>query len=193
MFLLVSNPLTYMKQLPSEKIKDYTKQVKEQNNGESVNYIEIAIIKRLAKKEKDVYINMNFLGLDLSDIPSKNYSDPKVFIIPLLYISTSILSMKITTKMTENNLKREEEKENENVIRPKKEDEKLVKVEKKSEEDDAMESMNKTMRYMMPVMTVMIACIAPLGLALYWFVNNLLMIIERLFVNKFVKEEVKNG
>ena len=193
MFLLVSNPLTYMKQLPNDKIKDYTKQVKEQNDGENVNYIEIAIIKSLGKKEKDVYINMDFLGLDLSDVPSKNYSDPKVFIIPLLYVATSFASMKITTMMTSNSLKKEEEKENENVIKPKKEDEKLVKVGKKSEEEDAMESMNKTMRYMMPVMTVMIACIAPLGLALYWFVNNLLMIVERLFVNKFVKEEVKNG
>ena len=56
MFLLVSNPLTYMKQLPSEKIKDYTKQVKEQNNGESVNYIEIAIIKSLAKKKMYILI-----------------------------------------------------------------------------------------------------------------------------------------
>lgn len=193
MFLLVSNPLTYMKQLPNDKIKDYTKQVKEQNEGENVNYIEIAIIKSLGKKEKDVYINMDFLGLDLSDVPSKNYSDPKVFIIPLLYVATSLISMKITTAMTSNSLKKEEEKENENVVKAKKEDEKLVKVDKGSEEENAMESMNKTMRYMMPIMTVMIACIAPLGLALYWFVNNLLMIVERLFVNKFVKEEVKNG
>ena len=193
MFLLVSNPLTYMKQLPNDKIKDYTKTVKEQNEGENVNYIEIAIIKSLGKKEKDVYINMDFLGLDLSDVPSKNYSDPKVFIIPLLYVATSLISMKITTAMTSNSLKKEEEKENENVVKAKKEDEKLVKVDKGSEEENAMESMNKTMRYMMPIMTVMIACIAPLGLALYWFVNNLLMIVERLFVNKFVKEEVKNG
>ena len=50
MFLLVSNPLTYMKQLPNNKIKDYTKQVKEQNEGENVNYIEIAIIKSLERK-----------------------------------------------------------------------------------------------------------------------------------------------
>ena len=193
MFLLVSNPLTYMKQISNDKIKDYTKQVKEQNDGENVNYIEIAIIKSLGKTEKDVYINMDFLGLDLSDVPSKNYSDPKVFIIPLLYVFTSFASMKITSAMTSNSLKKEEELENKNIIKAKKEDEKLVKVDKNSEEEDAMESMNKTMRYMMPVMTVMIACIAPLGLALYWFVNNLLMIIERLFVNKFVKEEVKNG
>lgn len=182
MFMLVSNPLTYMKQLSNDKIKDYTKQVKEQNDGENINYIEIAIIKSLGKTEKEVNLNMDFLGLDLSDVPSKNYKDLKVFIIPLLYVSTSILSMKLTTAMTE-------KKKKDEAIKAEKEDEKLVKVEKKSEEEDAMESMNRTMRYMMPVMTVSIALIAPLGLALYWFVSNLLMILERLFVNKFVKEE----
>ena len=182
MFMLVSNPLTYMKQLSNDKIKDYTKQVKEQNDGENINYIEIAIIKSLGKTEKEVNLNMNFLGLDLSDVPSKNYKDVKVFIIPLLYVSTSILSMKLTTAMTE-------KKKKDEIIKAEKEDEKLVKVEKKTEEEDAMESMNRSMRYMMPIMTVSIALIAPLGLALYWFISNLLMILERLFVNKFVKEE----
>ena len=181
-FMVVSNPLTYMKQLSSEKIDNYTKQVKEENNGENINYIEIAIIRSLGKTEKDVYLNMNFLGLDLSDIPSKDYKDPKVFIIPLLYVTTSILSMKLTNVMMEDKKKKE-------FKNAEKEDGKLVKVSEKSEEEEAMASMNRTMRYMMPIMTVSIAIIAPLGLALYWFVSNLLMILERLFVNKFVKEE----
>ena len=38
---------------------------------------------------------------------------------------------------------------------------------------------------MMPIMSVFIAFIAPLGLALYWLVSNVLMIIERLIINKF--------
>ena len=186
MFLLVSNPLTYMKHLSSNKIKEYTKIVKEENNGENVNYIEIAIIKSLGKTKKDVSLNMDFLGLDLSDVPSKNYNDPKVFIIPVLYVSTSILSMKLNTAMMEDKKKKDEKNK---VVEANKEDEKLVKVDKNSEEEDAMASMNRSMRYMMPIMTVSIALIAPLGLALYWFVSNLLMILERLFVNKFVKEE----
>ena len=185
-FFLVSNPLTYMKQISSEKIKDYTQQVKEQNNGENVNYIEIAIIKSLGKTDKEVSLNMNFLGLDLSDIPSKDYKDPKVFIIPLLYVTTSIVSMKLNTAMTEDKKKKDEDKEK---IEVKKEDEKLVKLDTSEEEENTIESMNRSMRYMMPIMTVSIALIAPLGLALYWFISNLLMIVERLFVNKFVKEE----
>ena len=59
----------------------------------------------------------------------------------------------------------------------------------KEKEQDAMEEMNKQMKFMMPFMTVSIALIAPLGLALYWLVSNILMICERLFINKLVKDE----
>ena len=52
-----------------------------------------------------------------------------------------------------------------------------------------MEEMNKQMSLMMPIMSVSIAMIAPLGLALYWLVSNILMILERLAVNKFFKQE----
>jgi len=186
MFILVSNPLTYMKHLPNDKIEEYKKHVLEENNGENINYIEIAIIKSLGKTKDDVYLNMNFLGLDLSDIPSKNYDKPQVFIIPFLYVSTSILSMKLSSAIMDDKKKKKK------YLDANKEDEKLVKVDEKSEEENAMESMTKSMKYMMPIMTVSIALIAPLGLALYWFVSNLLMILERLFVNKFVKEE-ENG
>ena len=40
-------------------------------------------------------------------------------------------------------------------------------------------------------MSVMIAVIAPLGLALYWLISNVLMIIERLIINKIM--EVKES
>ena len=46
-------------------------------------------------------------------------------------------------------------------------------------QEEMMAEMNKNMGYIMPFMTVSIALIAPLGLALYWFVNNILSIIER--------------
>ena len=58
-----------------------------------------------------------------------------------------------------------------------------------------MEQMNKSMSYMMPIMSISIAVIAPLGLALYWLVSNILMIVERLVINKFMssKEEKENA
>lgn len=48
--------------------------------------------------------------------------------------------------------------------------------------------MSNSMMYMMPVMSVMIAIVAPLGLALYWLMSNILMIIERLVINKIMKK-----
>ena len=51
---------------------------------------------------------MDFLGLDLSNIPVENKSDIKVFIIPLLYVVSSIISMKLTTKMGQTNKNKDE-------------------------------------------------------------------------------------
>lgn len=177
-FFVVSSPLTYMKKIPEAKINEY-KEVISEEIKDNKNYVEISIIKHLAKTEDAVNINMNFLGLDLSDIPSKDYSDIKVFIIPVLYIITSIASTKLTMAST---TKKEE-------ITATKEDKQLVKTEEKNDEMEMVEAMNKNMKYMMPMMTVMVALIAPLGLALYWFVSNLIMIMERLLMKKFIKEE----
>ena len=60
---------------------------------------------------------------------------------------------------------------------------------------ESMQQMNNSMLYMMPIMSISIAVIAPLGLALYWLVSNILMIIERLIINKFIgsKEEEENA
>ena len=74
------------------------------------------------------------------------------------------------------------------------------KTEKKSEENkddepDMTEQMNKSMTWMMPILAVSVSLIAPLGLALYWLVNNILMIIERIVIDKFIvpKEEEENA
>lgn len=179
-FFVVSRPLTYMKKIPENKINEYKTQISEEI-GENQNYVEIAIIKHLSKSDNMVNINMNFFGLDLSDIPSQDYSDLKVFIIPALYIITSIASTKLTMALT--NKKKEE-------ITATKEDKKMIKTEEKTDEMEMVEAMNRNMTYMMPIMTVMVALIAPLGLALYWFVSNLIMIVERLAMKKLVKEEV---
>lgn len=168
-FYLVSRPLTYMLHIDQNTLNQYVQEISE-NSNERVNYQEIAVIREKAKDDENVALNMNFLGLDLSAIPSQNYSDWKVFIIPVLYVLTSIVSMKITTSMQSKQMQGAEGKE-------------------KSEEEETMAEMSKTMTYMMPVMAVSISLIAPLGLALYWLVSNLLMIIERFIINKVVKEE----
>ena len=177
-FFVVSRPLTYMKKIPEAKINEYKTSITEQI-GNNQNYIEISIIKYLSKTEDLVNINMDFLGLDLSDIPSQDYTDIKVFIIPALYIITSIVSTKLTMASTKNK----------KDVKVTKEDKKLMKADDKEDEMEMVDAMNKNMTYMMPIMTVMVALIAPLGLALYWFVSNLIMIVERIMMKKIIKEE----
>ena len=180
-FYLVSSPLTYMKKVDSEIISNYSKQIEEEK-GEKSAYEEIAIIREKGKTDETVNLNMEFLGLDLSDIPSQNYTDWKVYVIPVLYVFTSLVSMKLTNTMNKPEAKEEPKEKSQDG------------EEKANEQDDMMEEMNKQMRFMMPVMTVSIALIAPLGLALYWLVSNLLMIFERLVLNRFFKEgEETNG
>ena len=170
-FFLVSRPLTFMLHVDSEVVNGYIKEIQEQK-AEKASYQEIAVIREKGAEDERVRINMDFLGLDLSQVPSQNYSDWKVFIIPVLYVITSIVSMKLTTNM-QNAKKDKEEKP----------------ADKGDEEGDTMAEMNKTMNYMMPFMSVSIALIAPLGLALYWFVNNLIMRVERLVIHKVCKED----
>ena len=219
-FYLVRSPLTYMKKVDSGIIEKMESVVQEQ--GSTSNYKEIAVINYMNKIENEnsvseeqnenqeqtnneennentenaendafnikdykdqAYINMNFLGLDLSKVPTEDLGDFKVLIIPALYVISSFISIKLSTNSTSKKQK----------------DEKLIgdgKETKAEEEYDAMEQANKSMSWFMPLMSISIACIAPLGLALYWLINNILMIFERLFLNKFFKdekEEAKNN
>ena len=61
------------------------------------------------------------------------------------------------------------------------------------EQLESMQQMTNSMNYMMPIMSIAIALIAPLGLSLYWLVKNILQLGERVLLNKVLKdkEEVK--
>ena len=170
-FFLVSRPLTFMKHIDSDIIAKYTEEITQ--DDQKKNYVEIAIIKEKAEQDPNVNLNMEFLGLNLSDIPIENLSNWTVYIIPVLYVITSFISMKITNSMTGVNDKKENK----------------VEVNEEQKEEIAMAEMNKSMMYMMPIMSVSISMIAPLGLALYWLVSNILMIVERAITTKLLKEE----
>lgn len=188
-FYMVRCPLTYMERIDKTQIDTYVQQLKD--NGMSVNqaYSEIDIIRELDYlKEKfpddqtldKINLNMNFYGLDLSKIPQQNLGDWTVYIIPILYIISTFVSMRITTSMQKKNKKKD------GVIDIT--ENKDEKEEEKNEMEDAMEQSNKMMSWMMPIMSVSISLVAPLGLALYWLVNNVLMIGERLVLDKIIKD-----
>ena len=191
-FYLVRSPLTFMEKIPTENINHYVQQLQESGKSVSQVYPEIDLIREYQfLKEKNpedanvdkLNIQMNFLGLDLSKIPQQNMTDYTVYIIPALYILSSFISIRMTTAMQMKNAnKQKDEKATIDGTTGKE----LIPQEENNEMDAVMQT-NKMMSWMMPIMSISIAFIAPLGLALYWLVSNILMIIERLILNKVVK------
>ncbi len=190
-FYLVRNPLTYMEKIPAEEINQYVTQLQEEGKEVSKAYPEIDLIREYEfLKEKNpeganvekLNLQMKFLGLDLSKIPQQNMADYTVYIIPILYIISSFISIRMTTAMQQ----KQSQKKKEVVI-----DEETGKEIEKAEENemDAVMQTNKMMSWMMPIMSISIAFVAPLGLALYWLISNILMIIERVVLDKMIKQE----
>lgn len=198
-FYLVKSPLTYMKKVDQDTINKYSTIIQQYELSDKTAYPEIDIIREIDNIEKlksekidenseenqeekvdlseintaelnELKLNMNFLDLNLAQVPTKS-SDWKAYIIPFLYVVISVISMKITTASTK--IKKSETEQNKDG----------------EEEFDPMTQMNKNMSIMFPVMYLAVALVAPLGLALYWLMNSLLMIIERLILNKLLKEE----
>lgn len=179
-FYLISRPLTFMKKVDTGIIDSYKQEIRD--NGQASNYEEIRVIELKSSEDEKVYLNMNFLGVDLSKVPMQNWKDVKVFIIPLLYIVTTFINIKLSTNLT-NPKKKEEDKEVEVV------DKDNNKKETQDDQLESMQQMTKSMNYMMPIMSVAIALVAPLGLSLYWFVTNILQLIERFTINFFMKKK----
>lgn len=187
-FYLVRSPLTFMEKIPQENINTYIQQLKDEGKVISNVYPEIDLIRETEllkeKNSEDQFIEktnikMNFLGLDLSKIPQQNMTDYTVYIIPVLYILSSFISIRITTAKQQ---KDKEDKKLKNI-----DGNTGKEIKEENNEMDAVMQTNKMMSWFVPIMSISIAFIAPLGLALYWLISNILMIAERLIIDKVVK------
>ena len=158
-----------------------------ENNGESKETQNIDIFEEYKDR---LNINMDLFGIDLSKVPKDNFNDYRSLIIPVLYVISSFISIRYST-----------------VTQKRKKKEKIEEFDKNDEMDeekgedisDAMQDTSKMMSWFMPIMSISIACVAPLGLALYWLMNNILMIIEKFVFDRVLKEDddkeeaVRNG
>ena len=187
-FYLVRSPLTFMEKIPQESLNTYIQQLKDEGKVISNVYPEIDLIRETEllkeKNPEDQFIEktnikMNFLGLDLSKIPQQNMTDYTVYIIPVLYILSSFISIRITTAKQQ---KDKEDKKLKNI-----DGNTGKEIKEENNEMDAVMQTNKMMSWFVPIMSISIAFIAPLGLALYWLISNILMIAERLIIDKVVK------
>ena len=191
-FYLVKSPITYMEKISSEDINKYISQLQEEGKEISKVYPEIDLIREYNwLKEKNpednniekLNLQMNFVGLDLSKIPQQNMTDYTVYVIPILNIITSLVSIRMTTAMQE-----KQNKAKKDVVIDGETGKEIEEKESENEIDAVMQT-NKMMSWMMPIMSISIAFVAPLGLALYWLINNILMILERLILDKAIKQE----
>lgn len=200
-FYMVKEPLTYMEKIEPTTIDYCVSILKEKGliQNENDAYAEIALIreantiketnetaeedKKIDQSEIDkLYMDMGFLGIDLSKVPTQSLNDWKVYIIPVLYVISSFISMRLAATMqTKANSGKDA------VIEVEGDKGKDKEKGKEEQEIDPMAQANKSMSLIMPIMSISISLIAPLGLALYWLMNNILMIIEKLVLNKVLK------
>lgn len=123
-------------------------------------------------------INFDFLGLDLSNVPSMalnrlmaaDFSDMGVILlllIPIFAIFTSWLSMKITQIQQKGNGTNAQAQAND---------------------------MTKSMNLMMPLMTGFFTFTLPSGMGLYWIVSSVVQIAQQIILNRVLdnKEEEIN-
>lgn len=129
----------------------------------------------------DQIINLNFLGLNLGAQPT--WQPALLFgeqmsmylpllIIPVLAVISTFLVSKIseTTNPTMAQNKKNAELAKQNPARD------------KAQTADQSANMMKSMKFMMPVMTLMTVFFAPAAMGMYWIVGNLMAIVQSLLL-----------
>jgi YidC/Oxa1 family membrane protein insertase len=122
-------------------------------------------------KIDNVSINMNFLWMDLAK-PDKTYVLPALagitqFVLSLMMMpSASVLKEVGEKSNTNKNLSAETSN----------------KTDKKENNEDMQEAIQKQMLFMMPAMTVFIGISLPSGLALYWVATTVFSLFQQYFV-----------
>ncbi len=115
-------------------------------------------------------VNFNFLGLDLSGVPSSavnaimagNFSDigtVLLILIPALAIFTTWLSMKQTQSMSQ--------------------------APTSNNDDNPAQSMSKSMSMMMPIMTGIFTFTLPSGIGIYWIMSSVVQMVQQVILNKY--------
>ena len=204
-FYLVSRPLTYMKKVDPAVISKYEQEIAA--TGQSSSYQEIKVIELKSGEDQNVALNMNFLGFDLSKVPMQNWKDWKVFIIPFFYVLLTFVNIRMTSKdmKKDKKIKEIEAGKEKDKVKEKELDKTDNDLDKKVENNnketpeeqlDSMKQMTNNMNYMMPIMSISISLIAPLGLSLYWLISNILQLGEKIVIDKVMnnkkQEEIKD-
>ena len=212
--IVVVSPLKYIKGLTTEEIDSKYSQIVEArvakltSEGKSeeeakteaqkdIRQKEMVIIRELGSTDEKVNINMEFLGLDLTSIPSetiKSISDLKepknlgIISIPILYIVMSFISFGVAQKDMEH-MRQQSKNKDDNVVKVIEDKKENEDEEKFTGEDfqDAMMTSNKMMKYILPIMIF--------SVSIYWALNSMVDILKiyllKHIVNKKLEKDAK--
>ena len=201
LYRVIQKPLTYIRGVNFEdaavleKVKTVVTQIKQQFPNLLGNLAKTTNIDSLVKqatgnyqiqlstwaeklglaKEYGWHINFNFLGLDLSGVPStgfnaimrNDFSDMGkvlLILIPILAVYTTWLSMQQSQKMTQN-------------------------PDVKQNEDDPSRAMGKSMNMLMPVMTGLFTFSLPSGIGIYWIISSVMQMAQQYVLDKFLDKK----
>lgn len=166
MFYIVKQPLTYVLNYPEEEIKIYTAQIVGKENASDVTDKELKAYEIQVAKDNNL-IDMEFLGMNLGDIPSNTFSkdeskkvSPLTLIIPVLSFVLSIIQTKM---MNKNNSK---------VV-----------------QSDEQNDMQKSMNFMMPLLSASISYSMPLALGMYWLLGSVFGMIQQIVTKKIMSND----
>lgn len=131
-------------------------------------YLQIKIIKDdPSKKISDIHKSMNFLGINLTDVPPNILAKQvnKNNVILLIFPILSGLSTYLTSKYGQLPVK-------------------------KDDQSDTQAAMQKQMLIMMPLMSAWFSFVVPVGLSLYWLISNIFQLVQqKVLIDKYLKKK----
>lgn len=132
----------------------------------------LAAVRTAAGSDSPFLINFNFLGLDLSNIPTWRFwengitwSSVGLFLMVILSAAAAVLSMIIMTKTNAMNRQQEE----------------------------TARSQNRMMMILQPVLSLWIGFSMPAGMCIYWIANSVLTVVQELIFGKMLKKDYEEA
>ena len=184
---IIREPLTYLMNVPADMIETVAEITGVANSG---TYPQIAMLKAIAdpavlEQVKAALgdagaglfsMNVEFLGINLANIPQLNFWSAEgglvwgnigLFLLPLVSVGTSLLSMYVSMKTNQMN--------------------------RGGEQNDQMAKTNRTMMIFMPIMSLWIGFTVPAGLSIYWIAQYIFSIFQELICGRLLKKDYEKA
>ena len=182
---IIREPLTYLMNVPADMIETVAEITGVANSG---TYPQIAMLKAIAdpavlEQVKAALgdagaglfsMNVEFLGINLANIPQLNFwsngmnwGSVGLFLLPLVSVGTSLLSMYVSMKTNQMN--------------------------RGGEQNDQMAKTNRTMMIFMPIMSMWIGFTVPAGLSIYWIAQYIFSIFQELICGRLLKKDYERA